>query len=78
MLLLAVDDATGKVVSALFCEYENTRDYFMLMRGLIERSRDTHSAVHRPPLGLQARTGNRSYRALQPSSPVRWTSSEYR
>ena len=37
MLLLAVDDATGKVVSALFCEYENTRDYFVLMRGLIER-----------------------------------------
>ena len=38
MLLLAVDDATGKVVSALFCEYENTRDHFVLMRGLIERS----------------------------------------
>ena len=37
MLLLAVDDATGKVVSALFCEYENTRDHFVLMRGLIER-----------------------------------------
>ena len=37
MLLLAVDDATGKVVSALFCEYENTRDYLVLMRGLIER-----------------------------------------
>ena len=37
MLLLAVDDATGKVASALFCEYENTRDYFLLMCGLIER-----------------------------------------
>ena len=37
MLLLAVDDATGKVVSALFCEYENTRDHFVLMRGLIQR-----------------------------------------
>ena len=37
MLLLAVDDATGKVASALFCEYENTRDYFLLMRGLIDR-----------------------------------------
>ena len=36
MFLLAVDDATGKVVSALFCEYENTRDYFMLMRGLMQ------------------------------------------
>ena len=36
MLLLAVDDATGKVSSALFCEYENTRDYFLLIRELIE------------------------------------------
>ena len=26
-LLLAVDDATGCVVNALFCEYENTRSY---------------------------------------------------
>ena len=60
MLLLAVDDATGKVVSALFCEYENTRDYFMLMRGLIERSgipialyTDRHSVFkHVPGSGL--------------------------
>ena len=36
MLLLAVDDATGRVVSAMFCEYKNTRDYFALMRELIE------------------------------------------
>ena len=36
-LLLAVDDATGIVVNALFCEHENTRDYFLLMRGLIQR-----------------------------------------
>ena len=60
MLLLAVDDATGKVVSALFCEYENTRDYFVLMRGLIERSgipialyTDRHSVFkHVPGSGL--------------------------
>ena len=25
------------VVNALFCEQENTRDYFLLMRGLIQR-----------------------------------------
>ena len=36
-LLLAVDDAIGIVVNALFCEQENTRDYFLLMRGLIQR-----------------------------------------
>ena len=35
--LLAVDDATGIVVNALFCEQENTHDYFLLMRGLIQR-----------------------------------------
>ena len=35
-LLLAVDDATGIVVNALFCEQENTRDYFLLMRCLIQ------------------------------------------
>ena len=34
-LLLAVDDATGVVVNALFCEPENTHSYFLLMWGLI-------------------------------------------
>ena len=60
MLLLAVDDATGKVVSALFCEYENTRDYFVLMRGLMQRYgipialyTDRHSVFkHVPGSGL--------------------------
>ena len=37
MLLLAVDDATGRVASVRLCEYENTRDYFLLMQGLIQR-----------------------------------------
>ena len=36
LTLLAVDDATGIVVNALFCEQENTRDYLLLMRGLIQ------------------------------------------
>ena len=35
-LLLAVDDATGCVVNALFCEYENTRSYLLLMRDLMQ------------------------------------------
>ena len=34
-LLLAVDDATGTVVNALFCELENTHGYFLLLDGLI-------------------------------------------
>ena len=36
-LLLAIDDATGTVVNALFCELENTHSYFSLLNGLIRR-----------------------------------------
>ena len=62
MLLLAVDDATGKVASALFCEYENTRDYFHLMKALIRRNGipialyvDRHAVFkHVPERGLQS------------------------
>ena len=36
-LLLAIDDASGIVVNALFCELENTRSYFSLLDGLIRR-----------------------------------------
>ena len=35
-LLLAVDDATGCVVNALFCKYENTHGYCLLMRDLLQ------------------------------------------
>ena len=36
-LLLAVDDAASAVVNAVFCPEEDTRGYFILMHGLIER-----------------------------------------
>ena len=36
-LLFAVDDATGAVVNALFCEQEDSLSYFRLMQGLIRR-----------------------------------------
>ena len=36
-LLLAIDDASGIVVNALFCELENTHSYFSLLDGLIRR-----------------------------------------
>ena len=36
-LLLSADDATGAVVNALFCEQEDSRSYFQLLRGLIQR-----------------------------------------
>ncbi len=34
-LLLAVDDATGAVVNALFCEQEDSHNYFLLMQSLL-------------------------------------------
>ena len=36
-LLFAVDDATGAVAGALFCDHEDTNSYFRLMWGLIQR-----------------------------------------
>ena len=36
-LLLAVDDATGAVVNALFCPQEDSLNYFLLMQGLLRR-----------------------------------------
>ena len=34
-LLVAVDDATGTVVDALFCEQEDAHSYFVLIQGLV-------------------------------------------
>ena len=36
-LLIAVDDVTGTVVGALFCEMEDARSYLLLIRGLLQR-----------------------------------------
>ena len=36
-LLIAVDDATGTVVDALFCQQEDAHSYFLPMQALIER-----------------------------------------
>ena len=36
-LLFAVDDATGFVVNARFCEQEDSHNYFLLMQGLLRR-----------------------------------------
>ena len=36
-LLITVDDATGTVVDAVFCEKEDARSYFLLIRGLLQR-----------------------------------------
>ena len=36
-ILFAVDDATGCVPGALFCDHEDTSSYFLLMQGMIRR-----------------------------------------
>ena len=36
-LLIAVDDATGTVVDAFFCEQEDAHSYFLLVHGLVQR-----------------------------------------
>ena len=59
-LLIAVDDATGAVVNALFCEQEDSRNYFVLIQGLVQRCgipvalyTDRHAVFkHTPGSGL--------------------------
>ena len=59
-LLIAVDDATGTVVAALFCEQEDSRNYFLLIHGLVQRRgipvaryTDRHAVFrHTPGAGL--------------------------
>ena len=61
-LLIAVDDATGQVVSAWFCEHEDARSYFLLIRALVEHRgvpvalyTDRHAVFkHTPGPGLPA------------------------
>ena len=36
-ILFAVDDATGCVPGALFCDHEDTSSYFLLMQGMLRR-----------------------------------------
>ena len=59
-LLIAVDDATGTVVDALSCEQEDSRNYFLLIHGLVQRRgipvapyTDRHAVFrHTPGAGL--------------------------
>ncbi len=61
-LLIAVDDATGKVVSAWFCEHEDARNYFLMVRALVESRgvpvafyTDRHAVFkHTPGSGITA------------------------
>ena len=59
-LLIAVDDATGTVVDAFFCEQEDAHSYFLLMQNLLRRCgiplalyTDRHAVCkHTPGSGL--------------------------
>ena len=71
-LLIAVDDATGKVVDALFCDQEDAHSYFLLVQGLVQR--------HGVPIALYTATGTGSssthqdpdWPGRQPSSAGPW------
>ena len=72
-LLIAVDDATGCVVNALFCEHEDAHSYFLLIHGLVQHLglpvalyTDRHGVFRHTP-GSPASLG------CQPSSAGPWT-----
>ena len=55
-ILFAVDDATGTVADALFCEQEDAHSYFVLIQGLLQRCgipvalyTDRHGVFRHPP-----------------------------
>ena len=75
-LLLAVDDATGCIVNALFCELENTRSYFLLMRDLIQSYAYRSHSIQTAMPSSSTRRRRRPPR-LPPSSLVRWVSLAY-
>ena len=75
-LLLAVDDATGVVVNALFCELENTHSYFSLLDGLIRRC-GIPIALYADRLPYSSTLRPQRLPVLPPSSVVRWTSLVY-
>ena len=44
-LLIAVDDATGTVVDALFCEKEDAHSYFLLIHAPLAALRHSHRTL---------------------------------
>ena len=71
-LLIAVDDATGCVAGALFCQEETTRDYFEMLEGLMHRwgiplalYSDRHSVFKQTPgTKWKVRTATQFTRAM--------------
>ena len=75
-LLLAVEDATGVVADALFCELENTHSYFSLLDGLIRRC-GIPIALYADRHAVFKYTPRQRLPLLPPSSVAQWTSLAY-
>ena len=70
-LLIAVDDATGTVVDALFCEKEDAHSYFVLIQGLVQRC-GIPVALYTDRHGVFRHTPGSGLPGCQPSSAGRW------
>ena len=68
-ILFAVDDATGCVLNALFCNHEDTSSYFLLMRGLLQRRGIPLALYTRPARCLQTPFGISARRDPNPVRP---------
>ena len=70
-ILFAVDDATGTVVNAPFCEHEDTSSYFRLMQGLLRRLGVPLACT---PTGTRSSSTSRNISppARPPSSDGQW------
>ena len=77
-LLIAVDDATGTVADALFCEQEDAHSYFLLIHGLVQHVGIPVGPLHRPARGLPAHARLRPPRGCRPSSAGPWTNWGFR
>ena len=73
-LLLAVDDATGAVVNALFCEREERTQLFPADAGVGAELRRPGCPLRRPARRFQAHARVWARRCSRPSSAAPWTS----
>ncbi len=71
-LLLAVDDATGAVANALFCEREDSRNYFLLMQNLLSGAAASPSPSTPTATRSSSTARNISPAGRQPSSEGQW------
>ena len=72
-LLIAVDDASGAVAGALFCEKEDAHSYFLLIQGLV-RDLGIPVALYTTGAGSSGIPPDPASLGCQPSSAGPWTS----